>query len=207
MEFRAFLVSVKALNIFSCAVKPEVVWKVKNPLEGCAWYVMEYRNARILLFRQRITTYWLRSNIPQTLLRYSVGKLYIFRPKFLSKKVKFALEQARKAQTGSKGLALLFLYHRRERSRPRPGRFTPGKRSLLLKIQKTQEAKFVPGNAIKSYRVNRQVVVRGQFYSGKETGAPWIGGGWMGLGASLGVPEKRKFVFPCQDSKTRSSSS
>jgi hypothetical protein len=87
-------------------------------------------------------------------------------------KRKFALEQARKAQTGSKGIALLFLYRRRERSRPYPGRFTPRKRSLLFKIQKTQEAKFVPGNAIKSYRVSRQVVLSGQFYSCKETGTP-----------------------------------
>ena len=40
MEGRAFLVSVKALNIFPCAVKPEVVWKVKTPLVECACYVM-----------------------------------------------------------------------------------------------------------------------------------------------------------------------
>jgi hypothetical protein len=42
MEGRAFLVSVEALNICPCTVKPEVVWKVKNPLVESACYVMEY---------------------------------------------------------------------------------------------------------------------------------------------------------------------
>jgi hypothetical protein len=42
-------------------------------------------------------------------------------------KVKFTLEQATRAQKGSRGIALLFLYPRGGWSTPRPGRFTPGK--------------------------------------------------------------------------------
>ena len=42
-------------------------------------------------------------------------------------KVKFTLEQATKAQTGSRGIALLFLYPWGGWSTPRPGRFTPKK--------------------------------------------------------------------------------
>ena len=47
MECRAFLMSVKALDIFPCTVKREVVWKIKNPLVEWACYVMQYLHLRI----------------------------------------------------------------------------------------------------------------------------------------------------------------
>ena len=47
MEGRAFPVSVKALDVCARSVKPDVVWKVNNPLVESACYVMEYLNTSI----------------------------------------------------------------------------------------------------------------------------------------------------------------
>jgi len=51
----------------------------------------------------------------------------VFKDVKVKVKVKFTLEQATKAQTGSRGIALLFLYPWGGWSTPRPGRFTPKK--------------------------------------------------------------------------------
>ena len=54
-------------------------------------------------------------------------------------KVKITLEQATKAQRGSRGIALLFFFNLGARwgewSRPRPGRFTPGKDPVPIFVQ------------------------------------------------------------------------
>jgi hypothetical protein len=128
---RFFFVSVKALSICACTCKTGCRLENTEPLDRICMLrhgVLKHAHFPLPAAYRHLLTQKQYSTYPYTIF---CRKTVQFRRKFLSKKVKFALEQAKKAQRGSKVIALLFFYHRREWSRPRSGRFTLEKRNLF----------------------------------------------------------------------------